>query len=173
MEKGWTSVVGPSCWRLLHYIAVTQKNNNPPKLKENLILSILESVPCNSCRKEALSRWQSRKEGIEMFVHNFHNDVNVKLNRSPFPITSLGMYRDTKEIKTIVTKDLFLTKVHSINRGRTWFEDFFRKILTAEQRQDYSRYERMTNDRIRKERVQFEHRLHQKIFGGQTCSIRK
>lgn len=162
----WTEAVGPSCWRLLHYIAVTHNNYNhqDKEWKHNVIQSILESVPCDSCRKEALNRWHGRTEGIELFLYNFHNDVNLKLNYPIFPITALSIYRDINQIKIILTRDLFLTKVHSPQYGQTWFKDVFHKLLTKSQQQDYLRYEMAVGRMIREERQSFENSVRKRIF---------
>nr|QIQ08671.1 sulfhydryl/thiol Oxidoreductase (ERV1/ALR/poxvirus E10 family) [Panulirus argus virus 1] len=162
----WTDTAGPSCWRLLHYIAVTNNrcSDRTKEWKHNAIRSILESVPCDSCRKEALRRWHGRTEGLELFLYNFHNDVNARLRYPPFPITSLGMYRDPKEIERILTRDLFLTKIHSLRYGQTWFKDVFDKLLDRDQQQAYLRYETTAWKMIREERQSFEDSVRRKIL---------
>lgn len=159
----WTEAAGPSCWHLLHLIAVTQ-NRQDWKWKFNVIQTILESIPCDSCRQEALTRWHNRTVGIELFLYKFHNDVNTKLNYSTFPITSLSKYRDSNEIKIILTRDLFITKFYSLPHGLAWFKDVFHNLLTKHQQENYLRYETMVEEMIQEEREKFNKNIHKRIF---------
>ena len=96
MEK-W----GSKIWIFLHAFSVKIKDNtfNENKL---MILEFIElifnNLPCIICKKESLLYFNQKKETINskndliLFIFDFHNNVNLKLDKKKFDFSIIERY---------------------------------------------------------------------------------
>lgn len=91
-----TSTWGPPLWRMMHilssvileYTLLTQEDYM--KLWEQLFIGLKEEIPCLECRSH-VQNWLSknpdfRSRGIQQYILDLHNDVNVRRSVAPWTI---------------------------------------------------------------------------------------
>ena len=95
--KNW----GSNIWIFLHTFSVKIKNElfNENKL---MILSFIEliftNLPCTICKKDSLLYFNQKKETINskndliLFIFDFHNNVNLKLDKKKFDFSIIERY---------------------------------------------------------------------------------
>ncbi len=79
--------LGRSTWKLLHSIVDNVEYSKEKEiLFQNLILSLEELYPCSECREhiKEMKLYQQEIEMTPKWLCNFHNSVNVKLNKPIF-----------------------------------------------------------------------------------------
>lgn len=66
----------------------------------NIYETICKNLPCPLCRDHAMKYLKGNnikgmvtRDKMKMFLFNFHNDVNVRLNKSKQPIQMLEQYK--------------------------------------------------------------------------------
>ena len=90
---------GNNIWYLFHSIAHKIKEDRFEFHKNNLffiIKTICNTLPCPDCSKDATNMLNKidynsikNKNDFKMFLFNFHNAVNAKLNKPQFSYVSL------------------------------------------------------------------------------------
>jgi hypothetical protein len=85
------SVWGPATWQLLHSMVLKINDNvNQSQIKElkMMIINIASNLPCPYCTQHALNYLKTNHFDlidniftIRMFMHKFHNDVNIRLKK--------------------------------------------------------------------------------------------
>ena len=94
---------GNTVWYLYHSIAEQIKEDEFSNNK-NSIIEIIKLVcnvlPCPDCSKHATDILKNinftnmtNKEELKIFLFNFHNDVNKRLNKPQFNKDNLNMYK--------------------------------------------------------------------------------
>lgn len=97
---------GNNIWYLFHSLAHKIKEDKFEIHKENIffiIKTICNTLPCPDCSKDATTMLNKinfdtikNKHDLKMFVFNFHNAVNVKLNKPKFNYEHLDIkYQNT------------------------------------------------------------------------------
>ncbi len=131
------SVWGPATWQLLHSVVLKIDDNiNKEQLKElkGLISNIASNLPCPYCTQHAMSYLKTNRFdlidnilSLRMFIHNFHNNVNIRLkkptmsyedhivlySRTNLKMVIMNMLNIYKNMNTSVTMMLY-----SYYRGR-------------------------------------------------------
>jgi FAD-linked sulfhydryl oxidase len=90
-------------WYLLHGIAEKIKEDYYIKNKDdiiNILNDICYNLPCPYCRTNAIKYLKSKnfallktKQDFKLFIFNFHNNVNKKLNKKIFDKNILKKYK--------------------------------------------------------------------------------
>lgn len=92
---------GSKIWIFLHFFSVKIKDDlfNENKL---MILEFIEliftNLPCAICKKDSLLYFNQKKETINskndliLFIFNFHNNINLKLDKKKFDFSIIERY---------------------------------------------------------------------------------
>ena len=97
-----STIWGKSTWLFLHTFAVKIKEEEFDNVKNNMIeifKQICFVLPCPYCQKHAkqfitnndFTKIKSKEDFIIM-LWSFHNIVNKKTGKKPFPYESIGIY---------------------------------------------------------------------------------
>lgn len=99
-------IVGNKIWNISHKLAINSNNKNNLDDYIVIILYMLQSIPCKSCKKEIDEIIENfniddiKKDSLFVFTNKVHNIVNRKLNKPEVPlkealvIQSEPLYRD-------------------------------------------------------------------------------
>lgn len=105
-KKDW----GQCAWNFMHIIACKIKPEEFVNQKEhilNIIIGICTNVPCKDCRDHAVKqinklRFSSirTREDLIYMLHDFHNKVNVRTQKSLYKREDLKVYEEmsTREV---------------------------------------------------------------------------
>lgn len=140
MYKEW----GPICWIFLHTIVEKIKPKSFDSKKEilfQIISDICNNLPCPNCRKHSsnyLNNNNIRKcntiHDLRMFIFNFHNTVNRRLNKKIFESKDLEKYKRCnfkeliKRFNLVFKKQYLFTKTMDGWKRRKITEDIMTKI---------------------------------------------
>tara|TARA_B100001093_G_scaffold197137_1_gene189451 strand:- start:10637 stop:11083 length:447 start_codon:yes stop_codon:yes gene_type:complete len=105
MSKRW----GTPTWYFLHCIVEKINVNYYNKIHgevRNLIINIFQNLPCPYCKNHALNYIKKKniykiktKEEMKMYLFNFHNEVNKRLNHRIQEKSILDMYKKMNFVK--------------------------------------------------------------------------
>ena len=111
-----TSSWGPSTWDVLHTLTEKIKNENdePLFIREFVLIiqKICKNLPCGYCSKHSLIYFQRNekkikkvdtKEGLKLFLFDFHNDVNKKTRKPLFKKENLEIYSEKNTLQVFTT----------------------------------------------------------------------
>jgi hypothetical protein len=97
-------VWGPNIWCLFHGLSCKINEEKFLYHKERLIYivkNICATLPCPDCSKDALTVLNKvnfntikNKEEFKIFLFNFHNSVNKKLNKPYYEVGNLDKYNN-------------------------------------------------------------------------------
>ena len=129
-------------WYLLHGIAEKIKEDYYNEHKEDIIKilkDICYNLPCPYCRKNAIQYLKKQnfkllktKHQFKIFIYNFHNNVNKKLNKKIFDENILKKYE----------------KINLLNVWLLFDKNFNSNYLSSH---DFNRWRRsMTNSYVKK-----------------------
>lgn len=134
MTKTW----GPSTWKFFHTLAEqipeTTFQNNSTEIC-NMYVSICSNLPCIECTKHARQyvgrtlnpRFIQTKSQLKQFLFDFHNSVNVRLNKPVF--TDYHIYKTIDITEAYVG---FRNKyISSYNAYNGFHETLFRNHLIS------------------------------------------
>lgn len=135
----WQTNFGPPTWRLLHCLAAKFPKK---EMLGRAVYGIISGIPCLSCRHHALDAWSKKRPdcGVEYFLFDFHNLVNVKLGKPALPIGRLATYYISENSSTILTRDLFLVYLVSVGDREGWLGTILHHIFGHDQRVQYIKY---------------------------------
>ena len=95
---------GPNIWALFHGLSYKIREDKFLLHKDTLIFiikNICATLPCPECSNDASSLLKSvnfntikNKEDFKVFLFNFHNSVNKKLNKPLYDYSNLYKYND-------------------------------------------------------------------------------
>lgn len=95
-----TKVWGPCTWYLFHTLAEKIKEDRFNIIKTeliDLIKQICRSLPCQDCAGHATNRLRQlnvnkikSKNELKVMLLDFHNEVNVRINKPKFSIVELN-----------------------------------------------------------------------------------
>ena len=93
---------GKLTWGLLHTIA--EKIKDPSELNniKNMITKVCHNLPCPHCKDHAktflktksMDKMVKSKEDLKLYLHGFHNVVNVRTKKKVQPIKILDQYSE-------------------------------------------------------------------------------
>jgi hypothetical protein len=106
-------------WNLFHILTAKLKEKSFDKKFKNkcikLFTNICNAIPCIHCRDHASEYMKTLNKDeiktardLELFFWMFHNEVNERINKTPFPKKKLKMYKKksvkkiTKEFKIVL-----------------------------------------------------------------------
>jgi hypothetical protein len=134
------SVWGPATWKLLHTMVLRIDDNittNQFIELKNIILRILHNLPCPYCTSHALSyisvynyKGISNINDLRMFIFNFHNSVNKRLNK---PLISYEEHVQLYNIPLRIVGKNFIDIYSTNNTGVTMMlYNFHRKQMVQD-----------------------------------------
>lgn len=134
------SVWGPITWKLLHTMVIQINDKiNIVQLNElkHIILRILHNLPCPYCTSHALAYIQTSNyknistiSDLRMFVFQFHNNVNKRLNK---PLLTYEEHLQLYNISINVVGTNFIEIYSTRNSGVTMMlYNFHRKQMIQE-----------------------------------------
>jgi hypothetical protein len=126
---------GPPTWMFIHTLAEKVKEEEFPKIGQQIIAIIMQicyNLPCPDCADHAKAFWSKVKVGnvkTKMDLINvlfvFHNTINKRKNLGPFRYENLGYYKTKNVIETFNkfarnfnTKGNMKLLTESFHRGR-------------------------------------------------------
>jgi hypothetical protein len=131
------NVWGPATWVFLHTITEKVKEHEFDNQKNNL-LSIIKKIcsilPCPDCAQDATNILNqlnyntiNNKTDFKMYIFQFHNHINKKLNKPQENINILDKYKKSNltnilfSLKIIYTQNINIPKlmIHSLHRKST------------------------------------------------------
>ena len=104
---------GEPTWFLFHTLAEKIKPEYYAELQKellNLIYTICSNLPCPNCAKHATQYLNAvnfntltTKESLQLLLHRFHNEVNLRKGFAEFPLEQLKpKYSAAKDRKSVV-----------------------------------------------------------------------
>lgn len=113
IEQLW----GPCTWIFFHTLVAHVNNNNSSIIHKIIqaIKLICKHLPCPVCREhatETLNKYSlyqriKTKEDLVKWVYEFHNIVNIKLNKPIFDYSNISIYNDYNLLKVYNTWVLY------------------------------------------------------------------
>tara|TARA_B110000444_G_scaffold258722_1_gene300397 strand:- start:6592 stop:7041 length:450 start_codon:yes stop_codon:yes gene_type:complete len=140
MYKEW----GPICWIFLHTIIEKMKKeyfDSKKGMLFEIIYIICSNLPCPNCKKHSINYLKNNKirkcntiNDLRMYMFNFHNTVNIRLNKKIFESKDLEKYKNCrfneliKRFNVVFKKQYLFTKtMDGWKRGKI-SEDIMTKI---------------------------------------------
>ena len=140
MYKEW----GPICWIFLHTIIEKIKDeyfNSKKKILIEIIQNVCNNLPCPICQKHAsnylklnkIEKCNSRSD-LRMYMFNFHNIVNRRLNKKIENNETLEKYKSCnfkeliKRFNLVFKKQYLFTKVMDGWKRRKIAENIMEKL---------------------------------------------
>jgi len=121
MSKEW----GMYTWTLLHGIAEKCRQDNYEMNRHsifNTIKTMITNLPCPECRYHAMQYFKNinhrmfpTKESLVLFLFNFHNEVNKRINHPIYNQKDLVKYKNLNFLKAINAYEIIMTR-NSYNR---------------------------------------------------------
>lgn len=101
--------LGPDLWYFLHYMSL---HND---LKKDFLLLFGQLFKCYACQEDFLIEINEITEDFDIWLFQFHNKVNEKLNKEFFDIQDLIIYKNVNYIKiTNALKCLYYNNLESL-----------------------------------------------------------
>ena len=131
MAKQW----GQPTWLFFHTF-IEQIDDDFYSLKHIEILKIIKEIcsvlPCPYCQEHAVQymrnirpRNVSTREQMRELLYNFHNRVNIRLNKQIFTKNELTNYQKIDFIRVVKRFEAVMSKNYTLNRA--FNEHMFRK----------------------------------------------
>ena len=143
-----TKVWGPKLWYFFHIFS-QQINEKLFAEKRSEILSMLSDIcnnlPCPTCSEHAglyLNKHKfydiQSREQLKSFFYNFHNVVNKRIDKQPYPFSEMEIYKRGQILKILEFTYIELSKpLHNNNLTLS----FFKKIAIKELRDFIRKYQ--------------------------------
>ena len=131
MAKQW----GQPTWIFFHTF-IEQIDDDFYSLKYNEILKIIKDIcsvlPCPYCQEHAVQYMRKirpqnvkTREQMRIMLYNFHNRVNIRLNKPLFSQHELTKYKKIDFIRVVRWFEAVMSKNYTLNRA--FNEHMFRK----------------------------------------------
>ena len=132
MLEDWASPT----WMLFHTLAEKIKYEYYNETKEELIeliISISCNLPCPQCSSHSKEYFKKikknkniadKKEDLIKLLYDFHNNVNIRLNKPVFNFENIHTYKNSNTIQVVNT---FINR-YTISNNRS---HLFHRALTA------------------------------------------
>lgn len=85
--------LGPDLWYFLHYMSLHNQ------LNKDFLLLFGQLFKCYACQEDYLKEIAEIIEDFDMWLFQFHNKINEKLNKEFFDIKDLLLYEEVNYIK--------------------------------------------------------------------------
>ena len=137
---------GNITWKFFHTFAECIQDNEFSKIKDtaiDIIIGICNNLPCPICQEHAtitiqkayIKKIQTKKHFVE-FLRQFHNIVNIKLNKKTYSASevenmykNINIYKIINEFISIFNKKTLNLKLMTSNLNRSIFiKSFIIKI---------------------------------------------
>lgn len=134
---------GPAIWNLLHAVPEILKKTENIQKAIDLINNIYLLLPCEECHKHAkeylntnklnitnFNNLEQSKREIKLYVFNFHNVVNARLEKQVLP--SFDQYCKDNNNQMLLNKVNY-SEISAMQYNQN-NKQFYEKTLTEEQR---------------------------------------
>lgn len=128
---------GNNIWYLFHTLAHKIKEDKFEFHKQNIffvIKTICNTLPCPDCSKDAVSMLNKvdfntikNKSDLKMFLFNFHNAVNSKLNKPKFNYEHLDNKYQNANID-VLFNNLYIIYTSNTNIPHLMSNSFYKNI---------------------------------------------
>jgi hypothetical protein len=130
------TIWGPPIWKLFHVLIEKIKEEHFPQIHMELfhfIKKISSYLPCPDCSQHAtlfLSKVKpnqiSNKNDFKNMLYVFHNQVNIRKRKPPFPYSQMEKY---KQYNIIPVYNKFITVYNTKGNMKMLTESFQRQFV--------------------------------------------